>query len=356
MKTKSILTIFILFVSLLFAVSCSSSDESNDTTTNGNDAGNGDTQITSITISTTSALELLERQSATFQVRDNLNNGVTNAATIYVNDQVIESSSYTFLTPGSYSVRATLNALESNVIVLDVVAASHTTKVLVEDYTGTWCGFCPRLAYNLEEAEALNPAVIGVGIHSGDVMETSYTSVLEAAYTVVAYPTGRVNRNIRWNESVEQPLSYLEDKQPLGLAINSSISGSTVNAELKVHYDLGTSDQHKLVVYLLEDGVLYDQTNYLNDDPDSPWYQAGNPIPNFEHNNVLRDIYTNALGDIIPSSSTVTGNVYMRNFSVTVPSSIQNINNLELVAFVIGANGRVINTQHAALGVNQDFD
>ncbi len=292
----------------------------------------------------------------TFSAKDNFNNDITSDTVFYVNGVVITGSSFTTDLYGSYDVYATYSNtngdFQSETVSFDVYR--FTRKVLVEDYTGTWCGYCPRLAYNLEQAEEQNNAVIGIGIHSGDVMETSSTNLLENEYGVSSWPSGRINRTIVWNESVSQIISYLGSNPGLGIGINSSLSGNTVSVDIKIDYDIENSG-NKLVVYLLEDGLIYPQTNYYNNDSNSPWYQTGNPIQNFEHNNVLRNTFTNVFGDVIPDG--IVGEEYTTNYSITVPASVQNTSNLEIVAFVVkSASGSVINVQHSPIGVVQDYD
>jgi len=357
---KSIQLLF--FVGL--AVACSSSDGGGDSggggntgggNTGGGNTGGGGTTATSIEI-TSNKDELLKGDSASFLVVNNLNANVSSTADIYVNGTKITSISHTFSNAGMIDVYAKLGDLTSPTITINSIAPTHTTKVMIEDYTGTWCQYCPRLAYALEVVVDQNSDVIPVALHNDDDMPFPGIGTLATAFSIPGYPTGMVNRDIEWNETSEQLASYLDANRPLGLAINSSLSGSTITAEVKVHYDLGTTEQNKLVVFLLENGLIYPQVNYYNTDPSSHWYQAGNPIQNFVHDHVARVAFTNLLGDDIPAFESVTGNTYTVSFSETVPASVANSSNLELVAFVVNQDNTVINVQKADLGVNQDFD
>ena len=268
----------------------------------------------------------------------------------------ISGSSYTPTQGKTYTVHAEKDGLVSEDVYFTAVESTHTTKVMVEDYTGTWCGYCPRLAYALDQTVQLNENVIPVAIHDDNDMLFPYANQLESAFGVTGFPTGKVNRKITWNESSSQPISYLDETKKLGLAINSSISGNTITAEVKVHYDRSETATQKLVVYLLENGLVYPQVNYYNGDSSSPWYQQGNPIQDFVHDHVAREVFTDVMGDLIPAAQTTMGNTYIANLSLTVPSSVQNTGNLEIVAFVVGADNKVLNVQKANLGENKDFD
>jgi hypothetical protein len=41
-------------------------------------------------------------------------------------------------------------------------------QVLIEDYTGTWCGNCARVAYAIERTKEASDRVVSVAIHHGN--------------------------------------------------------------------------------------------------------------------------------------------------------------------------------------------
>ena len=290
-----------------------------------------------------------------FTVVDNYDNDVTSESTFYVDGVAITGTKYSTTTSGLHEVYAVYTSLNGDLqsATSNFVVFRFTQKVLVEDYTGTWCGYCPRLAYKLEQAEQQNSSVIGVAIHNDDPMEYENEAQMRGQYGVTGLPAGRINRTITWNESLDQVIGYTEENQGLGLAINSSLSGDNVSADVKIAYDVATSG-NKLVVYLLEDGLIYPQVNYMNNDSSSPWFGAGDPIVGFVHNNVLRKSFTDIFGDAIPDGLAL--GEHTATFNLTIPSSVQDNSKMEIVAFVLNTFGTVVNVQHAAIGVNQDFD
>ena len=248
------------------------------------------------------------------------------------------------------------STLTSNTVVLDAVASTHTTKVMIEDYTGTWCGYCPRVASSLEDAINQNGNIIPVAIHNSDPMTFAYEAQMRSTFGVTGFPTAKINRTTTWNENFNQLSSHINTRQNMGLAINSSLSGNTITAEVNVHYDLKVDTANRIVVYLLENGLVYNQVSYYNGDSSSPWYQAGNPIVGFVHDHTARSVFTDVFGDAIPATDTETGSTYTANYTLTVPGSVQNTSNLELVAFVVGSDNKALNVQKASLGENKDFD
>lgn len=359
MKTTRIFKAFMLTLFVGLAASCSSSDDGNGDANGGNtgggNTGGGTGEVTSIEIVPNKS-ELMIGGEATFLVKNNLAANVTSSATIYVDGVEISGTSYTFSTAGMIDVYAVVDDLTAPTVAVNSIAPTHTTKVMVEDYTGTWCGYCPRLATALENTVNQNSNVIPVAIHDDNEMLFPMANSLESIFGINGFPSGRVNRTIDWNENPSQPIGMLSDTKTLGLAVSSTVSGNTISAEVKVHYDLGANEGHKLVVYLLENGLIYDQVNYYNGDSSSPWYQAGNPIVGFVHDHVARTTLTDVLGDVIPSDQAVTDNTYVANYSIAIPASVQNNDKLELVAFVVDPSKTVINVQKANVGATQDFD
>jgi len=223
----------------------------------------------SITLSVDNDALWYDTGNVTFTVMDDLGNNLTGLA-VYTAETGTLTNPATFTTAGTYNASATYtlpdnSTLTSNSVEVKAVESTHTTKVLLEDYTGTWCGFCPRLATALEEAVNMNSNLIPVAIHDDNEMLFPFATQMENAFGVTGFPSGRVNRTIVWNESTSQPISYLAERQNMGLAINSSIAGNTITAEVKVHYDLKASSANRLVVYLLENGLVYNQVNYYNE-------------------------------------------------------------------------------------------
>ncbi|WP_047551128.1 Omp28-related outer membrane protein [Psychroserpens sp. Hel_I_66] len=314
----------------------------------------------SITLSTNSDSFWFDDGQTSLLVLTDLGYEVTLQSTMIAESGTV-TNPVSFDNPGTYNVVATYTlengtVLTSNTVQLKAVESTHSTKVMIEDYTGTWCQYCPRLAYAVEQAVQANSNIIPVAIHDDNEMLFPFATQMESAFGVTGFPSGRLNRTINWNESTSQPVSLLSNRQNMGLAINSSIQGGTITAEVKVHYDLKVNSQNRLVVYLLENGLVYPQVNFYNTDPSSPFYQQGNPIPDFVHDHTARTVFTGIFGDDIPAAQSVTGNTYTANYNVSVPSSVQNTANLELVAFVVGPDNKVLNVQKADLGENKDFD
>jgi thiol-disulfide isomerase/thioredoxin len=232
-----------------------------------------------------------------------------------------------------------------------------TKKVLVEDYTGTWCGYCPRVGVQLTNYSASHPNCIVVGVHgpagSSDPYNYQYVSQLTTTFGVTGWPTAIVNRDYKWNENNNILDAEGNKRAPLGIAFETSVVGTTINVKTKVKFDVTTSLPLKLVVLLVQDNLVYSQVNYY-----APTY-GGNPIANYVHNHVLRAAATDIFGDAIPSASQTSGTTWESNLSFN--ASAYNISNCKIVAMVLSNTlgydyKGALNAQIVTAGQNKDFD
>lgn len=229
-------------------------------------------------------------------------------------------------------------------------------RVLIEDYTGTWCGNCTRVAYAIEQVNLQTDKAVTVAIHNG--IDPYHFPDYEPLKNLIVgnndleLPQSRLNRTIVWNSpepsNIQQVKALTGNNCGLGLAMNTSVENGNVNIDVNVKFSQNYSNL-KLVVYLLEDHLHYAQRNYTT------YYNGVNPIPNYEHNHVLRKNLTDLLGDNLGTETTL-GQTITKSFSIPVPASVSNAENISFVAFVVDSNNLVINARHAEKNENQSFE
>jgi len=312
------------------------------------------TTITGISVSPIEKGVLLVGSTVEFQVRGNNSTDITEDYIIKVDDVTLEDNSFeTELEPKTYIVTCFYKDFTDEISIQ--TDKGFVKNVLVEDYTGTWCVNCPRLSWAIELAKVAAPdKVVAVGIHNFDEMQMEGVDVLIDEFSITTYPTGKINRIYDWESPQDANIDAVTDftgfGTPLGLAIDSSIAGSTINATIEVGFENTVEIPLNIVVYLTESGLIYDQHN------NTPYYGGGSIIVDFEHKDVLRAIVTHHLGESISSSETVADNIYSIQKQIEIPASIQNNDNLHLVAFVTDAiTNEVINVREAKVGVVQDL-
>jgi len=235
-------------------------------------------------------------------------------------------------------------------------------RVLIEDYTGTWCGNCPRVAHAIELAKEQTDKIVAVAIHraSSNPADGSYdpynfdSSELETYLGMVAYPKALLNRMTRWQpleqNNITQVINLTQGENPkLGLAITNEVTASTINLEVKVKFSKDF-EALNLVVYIVENGLIHKQVNYTS------FYGGAPYLDFFQHDHTLRTCLTPLFGEPLLSSQTSVGKTFTKNFSVPIPSTIENKNNIEFVAFITGADNKTINVRKAIKNTEQAFE
>jgi hypothetical protein len=304
--------------------------------------------VTSITLSVSSE-NILINNEVVFQILSDSNEVLTSSCKFFVNEKEIVGNKYTPGEEGSYKVYATYKLLTSNVKTFNATVATSNfkTNVLAEDYTGAWCGYCPRVAWKLKELEKKTSQLITVAAHQGDVFAYSKINDMITAFSVSGFPSVMVNRNTKWNESDSQILNLITDKAKVGLALelgeyDESTGEATAKVKVKFAEDYSSSNL-KLVVFLLKDNLIADQRNYADFG-----YGADDPLKDFVHNKVLVvGLPNNPMGEAIPSASTKNGSIYIKSLTIkddTYPSSYDDAE-MHIVAYVVKEDKSVINAR-----------
>ena len=239
------------------------------------------------------------------------------------------------------------------------ISGQFQKRLLIEDFTGAWCGYCPRVSYSIDQLELQNTKIVPVALHhksgalSTDPFDVSTLAApLRTQINLQGYPTAMLNRVTEWNSpenaNLTQAQNLVKNNCGLGLAMTSTVSAGTINLNVNVKFASDFSGLN-LVVYILEDNLIYNQTNYTS------FYGATSTITGFEHDHVLRASLTNILGDALVGSS-VTGQTITKNFTLSVPATIANVANMTFVAFVVDSSKKAINARASNPNETQSFE
>lgn len=295
---------------------------------------------------------------------------VTDNCDFYVNSNIIVNNTFTSTNIGEFTVKAFYGQKESEEVVFtyhDGTQVLFKKRVLIEDYTGTWCGWCTKVSHAIDLVHEQTEDAVTVAIHRGSDnpiaidydpynFNTSYLeNILVNNYSFNSgYPKAGLNRTTKWTtpepDNVQQVIALTQGINPkLGLAMNSSLNGNTISLDVNVKFS-NNFNGLKLIVYVLENGLVHSQKNYTS------YYSSINPINNFVHNHVLRDCKTDIMGDPIPSGETYSGNIYTKNFNFNIPTNVESVNELDIVAFVVNSSGSALNVRKSHLNEIQDFE
>jgi len=293
-----------------------------------------------------------------FRAIDNRGNDITSAVHFSVDGQAIEGTSYTFDREGTYTVTALwdlgggLTKPADDTLHVSIIAPRNTSRVLIEDFTGTWCVNCPRVIYHLEQALQQTDRVVPVSIHNRGYNEDPFhfagVDTLAAAYGIEAYPTPLLERRQVWDEEMASIDEYLNLPRPLGIQLANRLEGNQLQLTVEVRFDMDMpEDTLKLVVYALENGLIADQANATS------YYGGENPIPDFEHNHVLRYAFTPVLGLRLPPGVQHFDSIYRWTYNGPVPSEIASPERADFVAFVLRGDTRGITINSNKTHINE---
>jgi hypothetical protein len=264
----------------------------------------------------------------------------------------------------------------SGAIINPVIGAppsSFTQKALVESYVSANEGRTPMNDYMLNTVRGQYPnRIVAANFHSNDKMISSASDELlgfigsqpsqipATMQNRIPYNGNLFNTSMNWNNNLPATLSATATA---GLAIQSSVNSTSnlTNVFLHAGFNTTLSGNYKLVAYLIENNVTgsgqgYDQANAGNNDPASPFYNMGNPIINYTHNYVVRQMLTSAEGVSIPSSYTVMGGHFRYRIAFDLPP-LYNPSNCYVVAYIYNtSNMQILNVQTARLNTIQNWD
>lgn len=300
---------------------------------------------------------------------------------IFSNDFPLKSftsaTPFTTSTTGSYEIKVWCSDLNGNNIdanpandtlsqLVFFYNANANKKVLMEEFTGAWCGFCPEGHHLMDQALISQPKLIGISIHdnqgsaNADKMQVPEGLDVSNAFGS-GFPSATFNR--RYSEvdgfstgiGGSPPSSGWESETTAELArltpVNVSFANKlydTITRQLSVDVNASflasLKGDFRTNLYIVEDSVIgsgagYDQKNYWcagcgNPEPTAHSYSLLASNPGYAHQHVLRQGLGGAWGTtgVIPASA-VAGNSYTKTYTATLPAAWKE-KNIYLVATV----------------------
>lgn len=286
----------------------------------------------------------------------------------YYNDiQVVEVNGATDGYPADNSITTQLLAL----------AESYPRKVVMEEFTGTWCGWCPRGMVGIECLQRDYPNdFIAIAVHGGDTYEAqTYAPILNS---VSGFPSALINRaveadpyygltddNYGIKDLVEQ-VKALPTEAQIGLSSKLSADKKEIEITSYSRFNIAIPDASAYVVAyaLLEDKLTGVQTNYYAKSMSS---QTGiteadlseellayyNKSDRFlaTYNDVARGIYDAWGIEGSMSGAIEKWTAKQHTYTIPVPAEVKKTDNLTVVALLMDAyTGEVIAAEKAKLG------
>ncbi len=115
--------------------------------------------------------------------------------------------------------------------------------VIAEEFTATWCGYCPSVAealYNLQQDRPND--IIGMMIHCGDAYTTTWGNLRENFYNVGGYPTVWLDG---WSQKVGSSGSVSGNYTDLNNRLNSCLARDT-DVSLEIAGEEVSGNQYRI--------------------------------------------------------------------------------------------------------------
>lgn len=236
-------------------------------------------------------------------------------------------------------------------------------NVVLEEYTGTNCVYCPDGHRIAQQLVAANPErVFAMNIHQGSFAgsnpnyKTQWGDALANQTGLTGYPSGTINRHVftgtttalnrgSWAASAT---TIMGQASPVNIAAQSTIDWSTriLTVVVEVYYTgNATNATNKLNVALLQNNVFGPQTGGANFNPSMV---IGS---NYRHMHMLRDLLTGQWG--IDITNTTTGSFFTQTFNYTIPADFNsvtfNLEDIEVLAFIAEGNQEILSGCESSL-------
>lgn len=210
-------------------------------------------------------------------------------------------------------------------------------NVILEEFTGRNCGYCPDGHRIANQIMRDNPGrVWAINVHAGGFAPTSYPNLIcqdgqtiHNGFSVSGYPSGVVNRSTasaigrgEWTSAATQQLNQPAVLNVAGMAvINPATRVATIDVE--VYYtDNSAQTTNYLTVAMLQDSILGSQSGGTS----NPEQMINGQ---YCHMHILRDVITSsAWGEEI--TPTTQGTLITRSYTYEIPEIIGDPNGVEV--------------------------
>ena len=233
-------------------------------------------------------------------------------------------------------------------------------RIVMEEATGTWCGWCPRGMMTIEQMKKKYPDnFIAIAIHKDTEMQVdkSYKPFLDM---VTEYPSARINRK-DWRSPWPFDLENIMDKGEAKVTTQARcLSAKEVEVESETVFGFSDSEtvEYRLAYVVTEDNVgPYKQANYYSnptavDNPDDLmnwWVHQSSPVE-VMFNEVARAIYSyDGVEGLLPKAVT-EGETYKTKYTLTVPDNVKDLSNVRIVTLLLDTRtGEILNADLCSL-------
>ncbi len=247
---------------------------------------------------------------------------------------------------------------------INTISSIPVKNVVMEEGTGTWCGWCPRGKVVMDAMTAAYPnTFIGIAVHNSDPMTvTAY----DGGANFSGYPSANIDRTIL-DAGITQDLvqqyydSRITKAAPAGIVVSSTIAGQQLTVNLTANFVTKLNGDYRFAAVVIENGVTgtgttWDQHNYYAGGSNGAmggFENLTDPVPaaSMVYDHVGRALlggYSGQASSIPASVNDLQAVNYSFNYTVPTTSVMSH---LSVAGFLVeNSTGRILNAAKAAAG------
>ena len=271
---------------------------------------------------------------------------------------------------GSYTIEAWASNINGNAdgvnsndtVTFKVSAVANPPQrvVVIEEKTGTWCGWCPRGLIGMDDMTSQYPnTVAGIAVHNADPMEVGVYDNNIGTVAPGGYPGSAVDRILGPDPNTADLQTAYNLRQDVAATVAvgidkvnyDEVSGQiSVDISAEFFADFDNADLRLLMV-LTEDSVYgtgagYAQANYYSSASQNialngygrNWQTSPAVIPASEmkYDHVARGIYPNFFGDVNSIPANVTfGQQVTHTLTASLPTSVLDDDKVHVIVMLV---------------------
>lgn len=243
------------------------------------------------------------------------------------------------------------------------LSQATSKRVVIEEGTGTWCGWCPRGAVAMDYMSATYSDFVGIAVHNGDPMTvTEYDDGAD----ISGFPGGNFERTVMGG-SVSQASfeAYYNANINKGVPANVDVTVSGVGSSITLDasatfYTPVSAGNFRLAVVMVEDhvtgtGASYNQANYYSGGGNGVmggYELLANPVPaaNMVYDHVGRALlggYDGLAGSV--PTTIADGTTGTASFPYTIPATSTRDNMHAVVLLLNNTTGAIVNAKSISI-------
>jgi thiol-disulfide isomerase/thioredoxin len=282
-----------------------------------------------------------------------------------LNQTVLLSSADTIMTASITGVNGNVgdddNSDDSKTYNIDLIIPATGKVVIVEEATGTWCGWCPRGAVALDFlARDYHGIAQGIAVHNNDPMvDDDYDAAI--GNLISGYPSALVDRGNSIDPSaIWTPVKNSVETPPTAILVNGAnfdAANNSLEVSITAFFNSTINNNWKMACVIVEDSVRgttsgYNQANYYsggsNGDligPDGTnWANLPSSVPASQmvYNHVARAVSPSFNGYNGLPANILVGDSITVNFVFNLSSS-WDASKMHIVGMLIKPDGSIDN-------------